>query len=98
MRVAKTSMRRSRSRAALAAWLGAAGLLEAVAYARTQMNPMAMIRGFAEIGKMLGLYAPEVKRVEVSADGQVEMDRLARLSDAELLKMVAAGQAEPAVP
>jgi len=68
-----------------------AGLLEAIEQARGQRNPMAMISGLREIGKMLGFYAPEVKRVEVSADGEVEVDRLARLSDAELLAIVASG-------
>ncbi|MDR3453020.1 MAG: hypothetical protein P4L96_09475 [Rhodoferax sp.] len=68
-----------------------AGLLEAVAYARAQMNPMAMISGFREIGKMLGLYAPQVKGVEASADGEVEMNRLNSLSDADLLAVIASG-------
>ena len=74
------------------------GVLAGIEAARVQQAPAVMIRGYAELARLLGFYAPEVKRVEVRAEGEVEMDRLARLSDAELIKMVAAGQAEPAVP
>jgi phage terminase small subunit len=67
-----------------------AGLLTAVSDAREQRNPMAMISGLREIGRMLGFYAVETKRVEVSAEGQGAMRRLESLSDAELLEVIAA--------
>lgn len=73
-----------------------AGLLEAVNQAREQKNPMAMISGLRELGKMMGFYAPEVKQVEVSAGYQGQISRLNALSDAELLEII--GQSEPAVP
>ena len=69
-----------------------AGLLEAVDHARAQSNPMGMIAGLREIGKMMGFYAVETRRVEVSAGGQAQMNRLDRLSDAELLGIIEAGQ------
>jgi phage terminase small subunit len=67
------------------------GLMEAINLAREQHNPMAMIRGWAEIGKMMGFYAPETKRVELSAAGVGAMGRLAQMTDAELLALISQG-------
>lgn len=68
-----------------------AGLLEAVGQAREQRNPMGMIAGLRELGKMLGFYAPEVKKMDLNVVGQAEMGRLNQLTDAELLKFIEAG-------
>ena len=70
-----------------------AGLLEAVEQARVQSNPAAMVSGLRAIGKMLGFYAPEVKKVDLNVAGQVELKRMNQMSDVELLKIIAAGQA-----
>lgn len=70
-----------------------AGLLEAVGQAREQRNPMGMIAGFREIGRLMGFYAPEVKKVDLNVSAQAEMGRLNQMTDAELLKIMAAGQA-----
>lgn len=69
------------------------GLLEAVAMGREQRNPAAMISALREIGKMLGYYAPEVKRVELSGDSRGLISQLEGLSDEELEAVVARGQA-----
>lgn len=62
------------------------GLLEAVYMARRQRNPAAMVVALREVGKLLGLYAPQ--RVKVEADSAVaaEMGRWERMSDAELIR------------
>lgn len=73
-----------------------AGLLEAIDQARAQSNPMAMIAGLRELGKLMGFYAPEVKKVDLNVSGQAEMYRMNALSDAELLKIITAGQAAAA--
>jgi phage terminase small subunit len=67
------------------------GLLEAVAAAREQANPMAMIAGWREIGKMLGFYAPERREFEVgaAAAGAAEQRRWEAMTDAELEAVVA---------
>jgi hypothetical protein len=67
------------------------GLLEAVDKARARPDPAAMIAGFREIGRMLGFYAPDVKRVHVSADREAdaELRRYEAMSDTELQKLVA---------
>jgi phage terminase small subunit len=67
-----------------------AGFLEAIAQARAQGNPMALLAGWREIGRMLG-FGPQRHAVEVSAAADAEMGRLERLSDAELLRLAEAG-------
>jgi len=66
------------------------GLLQAIEQGRLQSNPMAMIRGWVEIAKLMGLVAPERVKVDLNVQGQVEMGRLNQLSDSELLKMIEA--------
>ena len=69
-----------------------AGLLRAVEEARFQANPAAMIAGWREIGRMLGFYSPEVRRVEITSPAsQAERARFEAMSDAELLAVINAG-------
>lgn len=63
------------------------GLLGAIESAQAQVNPMAQIAGWREVAKMLGFYAPERQRLELSADGSAEWRRLEAMSDEELLTM-----------
>ena len=65
------------------------GLLEAIAEAREQGNPAAMIQGWKAIAGMLGLMVPQ--RVQVEA--RVGANGFERMSDAELLAIVAGGGA-----
>ena len=66
------------------------GLLEAVDLARTQADPAAMIAGWKAIGQMLGFFEPKRLQVEVSAAANAEKGRYECMSDAELLKLMAA--------
>ena len=65
------------------------GLLDAVNQARAQSNPAAMVSGLREIGKMMGFYAPETKKVELNAKGLVDMNRYNQMTDAQLLAIIA---------
>jgi hypothetical protein len=47
-------------------------------------RPDVMIRGWADLARMLGLYAPERHTVEVSADAGARMARFEAMSDADL--------------
>ena len=67
------------------------GLLEAIAEAKAQANPAAMIQGWKAIAQMLGLFEPKRLAVEVSAAADAERGRLERMSDAELLRLMGAG-------
>ena len=66
-----------------------AGLLEAIAEARVQANPAAIIAGWKAIASMLGLMAPVKHQVDARVGGLDELGRLKRMTDAELLAMMA---------
>ena len=68
------------------------GLTQSIEMARLQGNPAAMIRGWSEIGRLMGYYAPEVKKVDLNVKGSDLMDRMASMSDAELAAIVEARQ------
>lgn len=67
------------------------GLLEAINMAKIMSEPASMVSGWREIGKMCGYYAPVEKKVKISVQGRIVHDRLNRLSDAELLKLIQEG-------
>lgn len=68
-----------------------AQLLEAVQMARVQMNPAGMVAGLREIGKLMGLYAPERVKVAVDAADAMRLRRLEMMSDVELVNMMGGG-------
>lgn len=63
------------------------GFKEAIADARLMGDPNAQIKGWAEIGKMLGYYAPEEKKLVLSQDQKVILDQLERMPQAQLLEL-----------
>lgn len=66
-------------------------LLDVFNMSRELKNPAAMISAMSTIAKMLGYYAPEVKKVELTAgQGAVQAD-YAAMSDAQLLALIARG-------
>ena len=70
-----------------------AGILAGIELAKERMDGATVIRGWAELGKLMGYFQPMRHQVEVSAAQDAELGRLERLSDAELLKLVAADSA-----
>ena len=58
--------------------------LEAIDMARTMADPANMINGADKIAKMLGYYAPETKRLELTMDQNLLQNKLRSLSDDEL--------------
>ena len=69
------------------------GLLDAFEMSRDQQNPGAMVAALSTIGKMLGFYAVEVRKVELSAPQSGTYRDFASWSDAQLLEAIAAGGA-----
>lgn len=63
------------------------GFSEAIDLGRIKGDPIAMIAGWREIGKMCGFYEPTKTKVEVSVSGQVLIQRLNSMSDEELLQL-----------
>lgn len=69
------------------------GILAAIAMAKEQGDPAAMVRGWAEIGRLFDFYSPQQHRVEVTTQPDDLEASFARMSDAELMKIVSAGAA-----
>lgn len=67
------------------------GLLEAVEMAREQRNPAGMIAGLREIGKLMGLYAPERVKMAVDDGQTADLRRLEGMSDEALVALIAQG-------
>jgi len=63
------------------------GFLESIEMAKIKADPLTMIAGWREVGKMCGFYEPSKAKIEVSVNGQVLIQRLNALSDEELLKI-----------
>ncbi len=72
------------------------GLLEAVDMAKLMAEPATMVSGWREIGKMCGYYEPTRHTVDVNVQGNIVMQRLDKLSDAELLKLIQSSSGEEA--
>lgn len=70
------------------------GFIEAIDLARIKGEPIAMIAGWREVGKMCGFYEPKKIDLQVSVQGQVLLQRLNSMSDQELLAMA---EGDPAV-
>lgn len=63
------------------------GFLEAIDIGRIKADPIAMIAGWREVGKMCGFYEAQKTEVTVSVSGQMLVQRLNTMSDEELLRM-----------
>lgn len=63
------------------------GFLESIDMGRMKADPLAMIAGWREVGKMCGFYEPTKKQVEISVNGQVLVQRLNSMTDEELLAL-----------
>lgn len=65
------------------------GFIEAVDMARIKADPLVMIAGWREVGKLLGFYEPTKVAMSVSVGGQVLLSKMNTMSDAELLEQIA---------
>lgn len=65
--------------------------LEAFEMAKMMAEPSTMVAAAREMGKMAGYYAPVEHRVKVDVTGNVIIDKMNSLSDAELLKIIQGG-------
>lgn len=63
-------------------------LVEAIDMARMMADPMGMIAGAREVGKMLGLYAPEEKKIDLTVNQQRLRSQFEGMSDQELLDVI----------
>ena len=71
-----------------------AALLEAVNQARVQANPMAMVSGLREIGRMMGFYAAERYKANVKIGYGDHLGKYASMTDHQLMAVMAKGELE----
>ena len=64
------------------------GFMEAINMAKLAADPASMIKGWSETAKVLGLYAPEVKKVEISGSQKRLQSKYEAMSDMELLDII----------
>lgn len=64
--------------------------MDAINMARTMADPANMINGADKICKMMGYYAPETKRIELTMDQDRLHTKIKQLSDQELMEMASA--------
>jgi len=74
------------------------GFLEAIDMAKLMAEPASMISGWREIAKMCGYMAPVEHKMKVDVTGNIVLDRLNSMSDAELLKIITQGAQNAAPP
>ena len=65
--------------------------MEAFEMAKLMSEPATMVSAARELGKMAGYYAPVESRVKIDITGNVILDRMNTMSDAELLKIISQG-------
>lgn len=65
------------------------GVLDAISIARLQADPLGMIRGYGELNKMQGNYAPEKRTLEITAGQKRLVTQLEALPEQELMEMIA---------
>jgi len=64
------------------------GFMEAINVARLAADPASMIKGWSETAKVLGLYAPEVKKIEMSMGQKRLQSKFEQMSDEELYGII----------
>lgn len=65
------------------------GFMEAINMAKLAADPASMIKGWSETAKVLGLYAPEVKKLEISGSQKRLQSKYESMTDAELFDIIA---------
>lgn len=74
------------------------GLIESIEMAKLMSEPMTMISGWREVGKLCGFYEPTRHKVDISVNGAVVLEQMNALSDEELLKMIEEGSTKALYP
>jgi hypothetical protein len=67
------------------------GMLESIEMAKLMAEPATMIQGWKTIGQLCGYFAPMQHQVKVDVTGNIVLDKLNAMSDAELLKVISQG-------
>lgn len=63
------------------------GIIDGIEMARMIGDPGNVIKGWSEVAKILGYYAPEVKQINLNISQQAIRSKFESMSDEELLKL-----------
>lgn len=66
------------------------GLIDAAEMARLQADPQAAVAAWRQIGLACGYFEPTKVKIDIDLKGNIMVDRLKSLSDAELLRLIEA--------
>lgn len=66
-------------------------LIDSYDMAKLMAEPSTMVAAAREVGKMCGYYAPVEHKMKVDVTGNIVVDKLNSMSDAELLKLITTG-------
>ena len=64
------------------------GLLDAIDMAKLMSEPSTMVSGWREIARMCGYFEPVKQRIDINVTGNVMLDRMNSMSDADLLRII----------
>lgn len=64
------------------------GIMEGINMARLAADPATMIKGWTEVGKILGHYAPEVKKLEITDNQKRLQSKFTAMTDEDLLRVI----------
>lgn len=64
------------------------GFLRAIEMSEMLGDPHAMIKGWSELGKMCGYYAPEVKKIDINLTAKRLISKFETMTDEDLVKMM----------
>jgi hypothetical protein len=64
-------------------------IIEAIDMSRNLSDPANMINGADKLAKILGYYAPETRRIELTGDSLALQQRIQDMTDADLIELAA---------
>lgn len=71
------------------------GLMDGIELAKIAGEPASVISGWKTVGQMCGYFEPVKRTLDINVNGSIDVKRMNRMSDADLLKVIQEGvQAE----
>lgn len=69
------------------------GLLEGIDMCKLTADGLGVINGWKTVGQMCGYFEPIKRRLDINVTGNIQMQHLSRMPDAELLRIIQEGAA-----
>lgn len=69
------------------------GLLEGIEMCKLTADGPGVINGWKTVGQMCGYFEPVKRRLDINVNGQLQVQHMSKMSDAELLRVIQQGAA-----